>query len=126
MGFAGQHEGCLRIATVEFQVWCTNWWQAGRGIALDIEPVIFALEEQWPIGSGRLDTVDLRIGDVCDGAGRYQLRRIDAKLNLRFADHGCQWLPHTFGGSPSAAAPGRLGLHISGGTRSSRVIRTLP
>jgi hypothetical protein len=54
--------------------------EAGSGVAIDVEPVILALKKQRSVGPGGLDTLDLRAGDVCDGAGRYQGGRIDAQL----------------------------------------------
>src|SRR6516164_1229884 len=80
VGFPSQHEARLRIAALKFQVWCSKWGKSGRCIALDVEPVVFALEEQRSKGGGSLDAVDLRAGDVCHGAGRDQLGGIDAQL----------------------------------------------
>src|ERR1700754_4285306 len=47
-------------------------YRAGIRRAVDIEPVIFTLEEEGAVGRGRLDAVDLGTGDVGDAAGREQ------------------------------------------------------
>jgi len=52
-GFAGQDVvGCLRIAALEFQA-----GQRGESVAVDIEPEIFALEEQRPVRPRRFGTM---------------------------------------------------------------------
>jgi len=51
-GFAGQDVGRLRIAALEFQA-----GQRGESVAVDIEPEIFALEEQRPVRPRRFGTI---------------------------------------------------------------------